>query len=103
VAPSNLGVVGRYVLVPEVFDLLASQGPGAKGEIQLTDAIESLRRQRRVLALEFQGVRYDTGDKMGYLKATVDFALRHPDLGQEFAEFLRERAASLEAPKGAST
>ncbi len=101
-APSNLAVVGRYVLVPEIFDLLAAQGPGAKGEIQLTDALEALRRQRRLLALEFRGVRYDTGDKMGYLKANVDFALRHPDLGTEFAAFLRERAASLQAPEGAS-
>jgi UTP--glucose-1-phosphate uridylyltransferase len=100
-SPSNLAVVGRYVLVPEIFDLLASQGPGAKGEIQLTDALESLRRRRRMLALEFRGVRYDTGDKMGYLKANVDFALRHPDLGPEFAAFLRARAASLGAPEGA--
>lgn len=101
VAPSNLAVVGRYILVPEVFDLLAALGPGAKGEIQLTDALEGLRRRRRFLALEFQGVRYDTGDKMGYLKANVDFALRHPDLGSEFAAFLRERTASLGTHEGA--
>jgi len=101
VAPSTLAVVGRYVLVPEIFELLAGQGPGAKGEIQLTDALESLRRGRRMLALEFEGVRYDTGDKLGYLKATVDFALRHPDLGDAFAAFLRERAAALDPIQGA--
>jgi UTP--glucose-1-phosphate uridylyltransferase len=102
VAPSTLAVVGRYVLVPEIFDLLAAQGPGAKGEIQLTDALDTLRARRRMLALEFRGIRYDTGDKMGYLKANVDFALRHPDLGAAFADFLRERAASLGTPEGAS-
>lgn len=95
VAPSTLAVVGRYVLVPEVFDLLSAQGPGAKGEIQLTDALESLRRSQRMVAVEFEGIRYDTGDKMGYLKANVDFALRHPELGAEFARFLQDRAADL--------
>jgi UTP--glucose-1-phosphate uridylyltransferase len=99
-APSTLAVVGRYVLVPEVFDLLAEQGPGAKGEIQLTDALEGLRRRRRLLALEFEGVRYDTGDKLGYLKANVDFALRRDDLGSEFAAFLRARVAALDATSG---
>ncbi|MCL6596669.1 MAG: UTP--glucose-1-phosphate uridylyltransferase GalU [Firmicutes bacterium] len=99
-APSDLAVVGRYVLVPEVFDLLAAQGPGAKGEIQLTDALEALRRRRRLVAVEFEGVRYDTGDKLGYLKANVDFALRRADLGAEFAAFLRERVAALSPTEG---
>jgi UTP--glucose-1-phosphate uridylyltransferase len=96
-APSRLGVVGRYVLVPRVFDLLAVQAPGAKGEIQLTDALEALCQEGPLLALEFRGVRYDTGDKMGYLKATVDFALRRPDLREDFLTFLRQRVGELDA------
>lgn len=90
-APSDLGVVGRYVLVPEIFEMLATQGPGAKGEIQLTDALERLAQDGPLVAVEFEGVRYDTGDKLGYLKAQVDFALRRPELRAEFAEFLRMR------------
>ncbi len=90
-APSDLGVVGRYVLVPEIFEMLATQGPGAKGEIQLTDALERLAQDGPLVAVEFEGVRYDTGDKLGYLKAQVDFALRRPELREALTEFLRER------------
>lgn len=92
-APSDLGVVGRYVLVPEIFEMLATQGPGAKGEIQLTDALERLAQEGPLVAVEFSGVRYDTGDKLGYLKAQVDFALRRPELREAFAAFLQDRVS----------
>jgi UTP--glucose-1-phosphate uridylyltransferase len=88
-APSTLGVVGRYILTPGIFDLLADQPPGAGKEIQLTDAIARLLRQETVLAFEFEGTRYDCGSKLGYLKATVHLALQHPELSKDFFDFLR--------------
>lgn len=88
-APSTLGVVGRYVLTPAIFELLASQAPGAGKEIQLTDAIGRLLKKETVLAYEFEGTRYDCGSKLGYLKATVNLALQHPELAQDFLDFLR--------------
>lgn len=88
-APSNLGVVGRYILSPRIFEHIKSIKPGAGGELQLTDAIQSLLEQEQVIAYEYQGVRYDCGSKLGYLKATVDFALRHPEVKNEFSEFLK--------------
>lgn len=88
-APSNLAVVGRYILTPRVFDLLQKTPRGAGGEIQLTDAIAALLAEERVLAYEFEGTRYDCGSKIGYLKANVEYALRHPEVGAEFADFLR--------------
>ena len=91
VAPSNLGVVGRYVLTPDIFDSLAMVGRGAGGEIQLTDAIARLLASQRVLAYQFAGKRYDCGSKLGYLKATVEFAMKHPELKAEFGQFLSER------------
>ncbi|KAB7623652.1 UTP--glucose-1-phosphate uridylyltransferase GalU [Alkalilimnicola sp. S0819] len=90
-APSNLGVVGRYILSASIFEHLANTRPGAGGEIQLTDAIEQLRRHEAVYAYEFAGRRYDCGDKLGYLQANVDYALKHPELGAAFAEYLRLR------------
>jgi UTP--glucose-1-phosphate uridylyltransferase len=87
-APSTLGVVGRYLLVPEIFDHLRRTTPGAGGEIQLTDAIASLLRETTVLAYEFEGVRYDCGSKLGYMKGCVDFALRHGEIGAAFARHL---------------
>lgn len=88
-APSNLGVVGRYILSPRIFDLLARTERGAGGEIQLTDGIAKLLQMERVLAHEFEGKRYDCGDKFGYLQATVEMALRHDDLAGPFQEYLR--------------
>ena len=90
-APSTLGVVGRYVLSPGIFRHLAAGKPGRGGEIQLTDAISSLLSEERVLAYRFSGERYDCGSKLGYLKATVELGLRHPEVGAEFAEFLARR------------
>jgi UTP--glucose-1-phosphate uridylyltransferase len=88
-APSNLGVVGRYILSPAIFRTLRAIKPGAGGEIQLTDAIAELIKQEPGFAYEFEGRRYDCGDKLGYLQATVEYGLRHPELGDAFAEYLR--------------
>ena len=87
-APSNLGVVGRYILAPEIFAALENTKPGAGGEIQLTDAIATLVDEGGVKAYRFEGKRYDCGSKLGYLEATVELALKHPDLGGDFRAFL---------------
>ncbi len=88
-APSNLGVVGRYILTPAIFDSIRKTGKGAGGEIQLTDAIADLKNTEQVLAYQFAGPRYDCGSKLGYLEATVEFALRHPELKDTFRDYLR--------------
>ena len=88
---STLAVVGRYVLTPRIFDHLRSMPPGAGDEIQLTDAIARLLADEPVLAYTFEGRRYDCGRKLGYLEATVDFGLKHPDLAEDFAAFLRHK------------
>ena len=90
-APSNQAVVGRYILTSEIFAHLAQTGRGAGGEIQLTDAIARLMEKDQVLAYQFTGTRYDSGSKLGYLMATVDYALEHPDLADEFRDWLKER------------
>jgi len=90
-APSTLAVVGRYVLTPAVFEFLATAKPGRGGEIQLTDAISALLARERVLAMQIGGKRYDCGSKLGYLKATVELGMRHPEVGRAFAEFLTKR------------
>jgi UTP--glucose-1-phosphate uridylyltransferase len=89
VARSNLAVVGRYVLTPAIFRHLEKIPRGAGGEIQLTDAIEQLLQEEQVLAYRFAGKRYDCGNKLGYLQATVEFALQHPELRDEFLEYLK--------------
>ncbi len=88
-APSTLAVVGRYIFTPVIFDCLKRTGQGAGGEIQLTDAIAKLLELEPVLAYEFEGKRYDCGSKLGYLQATVEYALRHPELKDAFANYLR--------------
>src|SRR5258705_5270744 len=88
-APSDLAIIGRYVLPPEVFEILAGTRADSRGEIQLTDALRILRTRRPMYALEFEGRRYDTGDKFGFLKATVEFALARPDLADEFRAYLK--------------
>ena len=87
-APSNLAVVGRYILTPAIFDLIRSTGTGAGGEIQLTDAIAKLLQQENVLAHAFTGKRYDCGSKLGYLKATVEYAFKHDELSGDFKTYL---------------
>jgi UTP--glucose-1-phosphate uridylyltransferase len=88
-APSNLAVVGRYLLTPQIFDKLEQTGRGAGGEIQLTDAIADLLKEYPVYAYKFSGQRYDCGNKLGYLKATVAYGLDHPETGDEFRKHLR--------------
>ena len=88
-APSNLAIIGRYVLTPEIFASLESIGPGSGGEIQLTDGLKHLLRNRPIYGYRFEGTRYDAGDKLGFLKATVEFALARYDLGTEFREYLK--------------
>ena len=88
-APSDLAIIGRYVLTPDIFPILAETAADKRGEIQLTDALRTLRTRRPMYAVEFEGKRYDTGDKLGFLKATVEFALARPDLADEFRAYLR--------------
>jgi UTP--glucose-1-phosphate uridylyltransferase len=88
-APSDLAIIGRYVLTPDVFDILAATPADRRGEIQLTDGLRALRARRPMYAVQFEGTRYDTGDKLGFLKATVEFALARPDLADAFRAYLR--------------
>ena len=88
-APSNLAIIGRYILTPEIFAHLEKTGPDAKGEIQLTNGLRSLLAVQPIAAYRFEGKRFDTGNKLGFLKATVEFALARKDLGPEFKEYLR--------------
>jgi UTP--glucose-1-phosphate uridylyltransferase len=88
-APSNLAIIGRYVLTPEIFACIENIQPGSGGEIQLTDALKYMLRNRPIYGLKFEGKRYDAGDKLGFLKATVEFALNRHDLGQDFREYLK--------------
>jgi UTP--glucose-1-phosphate uridylyltransferase len=90
-APSNLAVIGRYVLTNKVFELLSQVTPGAGGEIQLTDAISKLLSQERVLAVRLPGRRFDCGSKLGYLQATVEYGVRHAEVGAEFTRYLKNR------------
>jgi len=90
-APTNLAVVGRYILTPRIFDFLESIPKGAGGEIQLTDAIAELLKEEQVLAYQFKGERYDCGSKLGYLRATVEYALQHPELSEDFRAYLQKR------------
>jgi UTP--glucose-1-phosphate uridylyltransferase len=89
-APSNFGVVGRYILKPQIFDLLENIAPGSGGEIQLTDAIDKLIQNDDVYACKFAGTRYDCGNKLGYLHATIQYALKHPEVAEDFRKLLRE-------------
>ncbi|MGE0644193.1 MAG: UTP--glucose-1-phosphate uridylyltransferase GalU [Nitrospira sp.] len=90
-APSTLAVIGRYVLPPEIFPILRKTRPGKNGEIQLTDALKELARKSPMYALEIEGQRHDAGDKLGFLIATVEFALKNPALGAEFRDYLSTR------------
>lgn len=87
-APSNFAIMGRYILQPEIFDILATLKPGAGDEIQLTDALVELNKQQKVFAKEFSGVRYDVGDKLGFVKATIDFALMREDMKVDVMKYL---------------
>lgn len=89
-APSNIAILGRYIITPQIFDLLENTLPGAGGEIQLTDALRELSKREAMYAYNFIGKRYDVGNKQGFLEATVEFALKRPDLNVEFREYLRK-------------
>ena len=88
-APSNLAIIGRYILTPRIFEILADTPHGSGGELQLTDALRSLLREQRIYAYVYEGKRYDAGDKLGFLKATVELALKRPDLAEKFRDYLK--------------
>jgi UTP--glucose-1-phosphate uridylyltransferase len=90
-APSDLAIIGRYILTPEIFAILENQAPGKGGEIQLTDALHKLLAEQAIFGCRFDGTRYDCGDKLGFLKATVDMALKREELNGEFEKYLRTR------------
>lgn len=94
-APSDLAIIGRYIITPDIFDILENARPGKGGEIQLTDAIKQLLKKRNIYGFLFKGRRYDAGDKLGYLKATVDLALKNPELSGQFKAYLIETAKNL--------
>lgn len=95
-APSNIAILGRYIITPAIFDILENQEPGKGGEIQLTDALQTLATKEAIYAYNFEGRRYDVGDKLGFLEATVDFALKRPELRDDFVEFLKSKAGKTE-------
>lgn len=94
-APSNIAILGRYILTPEIFDALESTPPGKGGEIQLTDGMVALGKYQDIYAYDFEGRRYDTGDKLGFLKATVEFALKHPEVGSGFETYIKDLTKKL--------
>lgn len=88
-APSNIAILGRYIITPTIFEILENTAPGKGGEIQLTDALETLISQEAMYAYNFEGKRYDVGDKLGFLQATVEYALRRPELRDQFVDYLK--------------
>jgi len=89
-APSNLAIIGRYILTPDIFTALEHTKPGKGGEIQLTDGLRLLMQKQPIYAYEFEGIRYDAGDKLGFLRATVEFGLKNPEFGNEFRSYLQK-------------
>ena len=98
-APSDLAIIGRYLLTPEIFDILDNQKPGKGNEIQLTDAIDTLNQTQRVFAHEFKGDRYDVGNKFGYVKTNVEYGLTHPEVKDELRAYILDLAAKLQSGK----
>ena len=98
-APSDLAIIGRYLLTPEIFGILENQKPGAGNEIQLTDAINTLNKTQRVFAREFKGTRYDVGDKFGFIKTSIDYALQHPQVKDDLKQYLIELGKQLDKSK----
>lgn len=94
-APSDLAIIGRYLLTPEIFSILENQGPGAGNEIQLTDAIDTLNKTQRVFAREFKGKRYDVGDKFGFMKTSIDYALEHEQVKDDLTNYIIELGKKL--------
>uniref|UniRef100_UPI00260E1E21 UTP--glucose-1-phosphate uridylyltransferase n=1 Tax=Companilactobacillus sp. TaxID=2767905 RepID=UPI00260E1E21 len=102
-APSNLAIIGRYLLTPEIFDLLDTQKPGAGNEIQLTDAIDRMNQTQRVFAHEFKGERFDVGNKFGYVKTNIKYGLTHPEVKDELKPYLIQLAKELQAEDNKTT
>lgn len=98
-APSDLAIIGRYLLTPEIFDILERQTPGAGNEVQLTDAIDTLNKTQRVFAREFKGNRYDVGDKFGFMKTSIDYALEHPEVKEDLKNYIIKLGKALEKSK----
>ncbi|GAA2908464.1 UTP--glucose-1-phosphate uridylyltransferase GalU [Enterococcus pseudoavium] len=102
-APSNLAIIGRYLLTPEIFDVLATQKPGAGNEIQLTDAIDTLNRTQRVFAQEFTGKRYDVGDKFGFMTTSIEYGLKHPEIKDKLHDYIIALGKELSSEDAAKT
>jgi UTP--glucose-1-phosphate uridylyltransferase len=98
-APSDMAIIGRYILTPDIFDMLEGLPPGSGGEIQLTDALMALAKRRKVYGLLFGGIRYDAGDKLGFLKATVDLALTNDSVAEDFRKYLVKTVDALRKPE----
>lgn len=101
-APSDLAIIGRYLLTPEIFQILENQKPGAGNEIQLTDAIDTLNKTQRVFAREFKGRRYDVGDKFGFMKTSIDYALKHPQVKDDLKQYIIDLGKKLETSEQTS-
>ncbi|WP_124058581.1 UTP--glucose-1-phosphate uridylyltransferase GalU [Vaginisenegalia massiliensis] len=95
-APSNLAIIGRYLLTPEIFTILENQQPGAGNEIQLTDAIDTLNKTQRVFAKRFDGKRYDVGSKIGFMEMSIEYGLKHPQISQDLKELIKDLGHRLE-------
>lgn len=102
-APSNMAIIGRYLLTPEIFQVLEEQEPGAGGEIQLTDAIDTLNKTQRVFAHNFTGIRYDVGDKFGYMKTSIEYGLKHPQIKDDLAQLILDLSEDIKKEKGITT
>ncbi len=99
-APSDLAIIGRYLLTPEIFNILENQAPGAGNEIQLTDAIDTLNKTQRVFAQEFKGTRYDVGDKFGFMKTSIEYGLKHPEVKDELRRYIKDLGLELAKTDG---
>jgi len=102
-APSNLAIIGRYLLTPEIFEILENQAPGAGGEIQLTDAIDTLNQTQRVFAKRFEGTRYDVGDKFGFMTTSINYGLTHPEVKDKLKDFIIALGKELSGESGNDT
>ena len=96
-APSDLAIIGRYLLTPEIFDILANQKPGRGGEIQLTDAIDTMNKTQRVFAHVFKGERHDVGNKEGYLETSIEYGLKHPEIKEQLRAYIMQLSKKFEA------
>ena len=101
-APSNMAIIGRFLLTPQIFDILANQKPGAGNEIQLTDAIDTLNKTQRVFAHNFTGTRYDVGDKYGFMKTSIEYGLQHPQIKDDLKQFILDKSDEIRKAENTS-